>query len=144
MGGGGVSRKYGAVLTTAEWNAFDLWHLEKHLASLREVNVTPQSGFMSVLRRKRAAARAACPRAYPAGMGGRKWGPLPGTRDTWIVWGGPGDPLLMFASDPETYGAPWKRIEHPSASACYSSVRDATKAVEIFVAVCLADLEGTP
>lgn len=74
---------------------------------------------------------------HPLGWGMTKWGPLPGTRDMWILWGGPGDGLEMYASDPSTStiaqggGRP---IRHPSASGTYDTVDAAEKAVMAFIA----------
>jgi hypothetical protein len=78
-------------------------------------------------------------RRHPIGFGTVKWGPLPHTRDMWILWGGPGDGLLLCASDPGKPGCSLKRIEHPTASGNYGKLDDAEKAVMAFIREGLAD-----
>lgn len=79
-------------------------------------------------------------RRYPLAWGMTKWGPLPETRDMWIVWDGPGTGLQLYARDPDKPGVLSKRIEHPSASAVYDTVDAAENAVNAFIR---AGLEGS-
>lgn len=79
---------------------------------------------------------------HPLAWGMVKWGPLPDTRDMWIMWDGPGDGLYLYACDPEraaSASSPGRRIQHPAASSVYSTVAAAEKAVMEFVRVGLAD-----
>lgn len=67
-----------------------------------------------------------------------KWGPLPGTWDMWILWGGPGDYLELFTGDPAVLNSRGRRIRHPSASGTYGTLAAAEKAVMRFTAFHLA------
>lgn len=75
-------------------------------------------------------------RKHPLAFGITKWGPLPGTRDMWILWAGPGSGLEVYARDPgtgpasENLGVP---VRHPAANGHYDTVADAEKAVHAFI-----------
>ena len=62
-----------------------------------------------------------------------KWGPLPETRDMWILWGGPGGDLVLFHGDTAKPESPWCSIRHSSASGTYGTLAEAEKAVNAFV-----------
>jgi hypothetical protein len=88
-------------------------------------------------------------RRRPFAMGMTAWGPLPGTRDAHILWGGPGDYLQFFASDPlsprsEAHG---RRVEHPAANGEYDDLTAAQRAVDALVDAYQAEVtterEGT-
>jgi hypothetical protein len=73
-------------------------------------------------------------RRHPLAFGITKWGILPGTRDMWIMWDGPGSRLRMYATDPEQPGAQGIVIEHPLARDVYDTVAAADKAVQALAA----------
>jgi hypothetical protein len=70
----------------------------------------------------------------PLAFGITKWGPLPGTRNMWLLWGGPGDGLMMFAADPSTPGACGRPVEHPAGRGPFAAVKEAENAVNALVA----------
>jgi hypothetical protein len=72
---------------------------------------------------------------HPLGWGMTKWGPLPGTRDMWILWGGPGDGLELYVRTEENPAGASQRIRHPTASGTYGSLAEAEKAVNAFVRI---------
>lgn len=74
----------------------------------------------------------------PLAFGITRWGPLPETADLYLFWGGPGDGMYLTKGD----GSPHKRIEHPSASGTYDTVKHAQAAVDAFVAAFYAEDEA--
>ena len=78
-------------------------------------------------------------RACPIAFGMTKWGPLPGTRDMWIMWDGPGSGLSAYEKDPEKPGALGHPIRHATANGTYQTVAEAEKAVAAFVVAYLAE-----
>ncbi len=79
-------------------------------------------------------------RRHPLAWGMTKWGPLPDTRDMWILWGGPGDGLFLVMGDGKD--GSFKRIGHHTASGVYASLDEAEKAVSAFVRAYFADEPG--
>jgi hypothetical protein len=76
---------------------------------------------------------------HPLAWGMVKWGPLPGTRDMWIFWEGPGAGLRLYARDSDKTDSIGRGIEHPTASSTYVKLADAEKAVMAFIREGLAD-----
>lgn len=77
---------------------------------------------------------------HPLAFGMTKWGPLPGTIDAWIFWGGPGDPLNFCPSDPDKPGGStqFQEIQHAAANGTFQTVAEAEAAVNRFYAAYLA------
>ena len=74
---------------------------------------------------------------HPLAWGMTKWGPVPGTRDTWVLWDGPGAGLYSHATDPAKPGSQGMRIRHPAAAAEYATLAEAEAAVMAFVRIYL-------
>jgi hypothetical protein len=74
---------------------------------------------------------------HPLAFGMTKWGPLPGTRDAYLLWDGPGAGLYYHAADPDKPGqaAAGRRVRHQSANGEYATVKAAEAAVFALVAV---------
>lgn len=89
----------------------------------------------------RSDLRAAGVRCQPIAFGMTKWGPIPGTQDSWILWDGPGAGLTSYHGDPEKPGAVGQQIAHPTANKAYGTVGEAEKAVAAFIAVYLKDAD---
>lgn len=66
----------------------------------------------------------------PLAFGMEQWGPLPGTDDLYLFWGGPGDGLWLHKG----WDGRHVRVRHKSASATYDALRYAEAAVYAFVA----------
>jgi hypothetical protein len=64
----------------------------------------------------------------PLAFGMQTFGPLPGTTDLFVFWGGVGDGLYLTKGE----GGPHKRIEHPAARGTYQTVKDAQLAAQAF------------
>jgi hypothetical protein len=65
----------------------------------------------------------------PLALGLTRWGPLPGTTDLFLFWGGPGDGLHLEK------GADGAQARVRRASGCerYDTARQAQRAVDAFV-----------
>jgi hypothetical protein len=73
------------------------------------------------------------------------WGPLPDSQ-AHILWGGPGDYLQFFATDPTDprSAAHGRRIVHPSAAGEYDDLTAAQRAVDAFVDAYKAEANSDP
>lgn len=68
------------------------------------------------------------------GIGGQTlWGPLPDTRDYYLMWTGLGGRLYL-AIRPFAPDGAMVLIDHPAADGAYDTRRDAARAVAAFMA----------
>jgi hypothetical protein len=66
----------------------------------------------------------------PLAFGMTRWGPLPGTTDLYLFWGGPGDGIYLHKGEQGAH----IRVRHETASGIYGTVRAAQRAVDAFTA----------
>jgi hypothetical protein len=73
-------------------------------------------------------------RMETGGIGGQTlWGPLPDTRDYYLLWPGVGSRLYL-AIRPTSPDGLMTTVDHPSADASYMTRKDADAAVARFMA----------
>jgi hypothetical protein len=65
----------------------------------------------------------------PLAFGMTRWGPLPGTTDLFLFWGGIGDGIYLHKGD----DGPHKRIRHEAAAGAYDTAKAAQRAVDAFI-----------
>lgn len=78
-------------------------------------------------------------RRQPLAWGITRWGPLPGTADLFLFWGGPGDGMYMAKGE----NGRQRRIMHRTMTGPYQTVGEAERAVGAFLAVYFEETAGT-
>jgi hypothetical protein len=96
-------------VTGVDYATWDLRRLEERAAGFEALNQTSGPvGFKRALSAARAKVEARAKRVqrHPLAFGITTWGPLPGTRDAYLMWEPSGGGLTFYARDPSASQSP--------------------------------------